>query len=69
MKFKSVKEAREAVREVLGHDMELVCIRYDEEEEASEVVCVSEKGIYWIVKFYSDGEIGYSQMHWDLLWV
>lgn len=72
MRFASVKEAREAVREVLGRDeITVVCIRYDEWEPGSEVVCFDDHGGYWMVKFYDDGEIAYGAMDWttNMQWV
>lgn len=61
-KFQSVKEAREAVREILGNEMVIVCVRYDDCTQATEVVSVTPRGIYWMVKFYNDGMIGYGTM-------
>lgn len=63
-KFKTVKEAREAVQEILGSNMTIVCVRYDEREPGTEVISFTPKGIYWIVKFYEDGDIGYASMDW-----
>ena len=71
MKFKSVKEAKEAAREVLAEEVDVVCIRYDEEQEATEVVCLTKRGSYWMVKFYSENEIAFGMMKWaeDMQWV
>ena len=63
-RFMSVKEARAAVQEILGGDMTIVCIRYDEYEPGTEVVSFDPKGVYWMIKFYEDGNIGYAAMDW-----
>lgn len=63
-RFKTVKEVRAAAREVLADDMTLVCIRYDEYEPGWEVVSFDPKGIYWMLKFYDDGNTGLAAMDW-----
>lgn len=62
-----VKDAKDRVRELLGNDTEVVCVREDTYEPATEVVTVNSNGIYCMVKFYEDGMVGYGVMNWDLI--
>jgi len=65
-RFKNLKEAQQAVNEVLW-DVTAMFVRRDTyNNENTEVICVSGNGVYWIVKFYDDGDIGYGIMSYDL---
>lgn len=65
-KFQKIEEAQAAVRELLGMDMTVVCVRYDSYEWTTEVVAVTSNGVYWMVKYFDDGMVGYGTMNWDL---
>lgn len=68
-KFKDLEEAQAAVRELLGHEMTALCMRIDDHEPGTEVVAITPRGVYWMVKFYDDGMVGFGMMSWDLSFV
>lgn len=65
-KFKDLKEAQRAIQELLGHEMTALCMRVDDYEPGTEVVAVSPRGVYWMIKFYEDGDVSCGTMSWDL---
>lgn len=66
MKFKDLKEAQQAVNDLLGRNLKAMCMRYDDLARATEVISVTNNGLYWIVRFYDDGDIGYGLMDFYL---
>lgn len=65
-RFKNLEEAQQAVNEVL-YNLKALFYRYDTySNDRTEVICISENGVYWIVDFFEDGDIGFGIMNYEL---